>query len=35
MVYAFNPNTWEEMQLNFCNFKASLIYRDSSRTDKC
>ena len=35
VVHTFNPSTWEaEEGADFCEFKASLVYRVSSRTAK-
>jgi hypothetical protein len=31
-VHAFNPSTWEAEAGGFLKFKASLVYRVSSRT---
>jgi hypothetical protein len=32
VVHAFNPSTWEAEAGGFSEFKASLVYRVSSRT---
>ena len=30
-VHPFNPSTWEQRQGELCEFKASLVYKESSR----
>jgi hypothetical protein len=32
MTHAFDPSIWRQRLVDFCEFKASLIYRASSRT---
>jgi hypothetical protein len=34
VVHDFNPSTTEQKQVDLCEFKASLVYRVSSRTDR-
>ena len=34
VVHGFNPSTWEAKAGDLCEFKASLVYRMSSRTAK-
>ena len=32
VVQTFNPSTWEAEARDLCEFEASLVYRESSRT---
>jgi hypothetical protein len=34
MVHALNPSTRKQRKLDLCEFKDSLVYRASSRTDR-
>ena len=34
MAHTFSPSTWEAKQAELCEFKASLVYRVSSKTAK-
>ena len=34
VVYAFNPSTWRQRQVDICELEASLVYRVSSRIVK-
>jgi hypothetical protein len=32
--HTFNSSTWEQRQADLCEFKASLVYRENSRTTR-
>ena len=34
MAHTFKPCTWEARHVELCEFRANLVYRASSRTDK-
>ena len=33
-AHVFDPSTWQQRQVDLCEFKANLVYRVSSRTTR-